>query len=103
MSLFPILMVVWKFGDASASPPTLSPAIGNATNSTDTGLTSVGKGVDWVRKGVSWIVAVQNFEALRILLDCGYLYAGLLVMAGGIVRWLVRTLILGAAGLGEAG
>jgi len=57
--------------------------------------------VDWVRRGVSWAVAVQNLEALRILLGCGYLGAGGVVAAGAAVRWFVRTATLGVAGLGE--
>ncbi|KAL8907187.1 MAG: hypothetical protein Q9207_001553 [Kuettlingeria erythrocarpa] len=44
MKLFPILMVVWKYDDARGS----------------------------VGRGVEWAVAVQNLEALRILLECGY-------------------------------
>ena len=46
---------------------------------------------------------MQNLEALRILLGCGYLGAGGLVLAGGVVRWIVRATILGVVGLGEAG
>ena len=53
----------------------------------------------WVRSGVSWAVALQNLEALRILLGCGYLAAGGLVVVGGAVRFVVRTTIMGAVGL----
>lgn len=55
-----------------------------------------------MRRGVSWAVSVQNVEALRILLGCGYLTASGLVMAGTAVRWVVRSVILGSVGL-EAG
>ena len=56
----------------------------------------------WVRSGVSWAVAVQNLEALRILLGCGYLGAGGLVIAGGASKWIVRIATLGSVGLSEA-
>ena len=56
-----------------------------------------------MRRGVAWAVAVQNMEALRILLGCGYLTALGLVAAGGVVSWLVRSVILGAVGLGAEG
>ncbi|KAL9019701.1 MAG: hypothetical protein Q9185_003039 [Variospora sp. 1 TL-2023] len=72
MNLFPILMVVWKYDDAGGS---------------------VGRGVDWA-------VAVQNLEALRILLECGYLGAAGLVGAGWMARWAVARLTLGSVGLG---
>ena len=58
-----------------------------------------GGGADWVRRGVAWAVAVQNMEALRILLGCGYLTALGLVAAGGVVRWVVRSVILGTVRL----
>ena len=56
-----------------------------------------------MRTGVSAIVAVQNWEALRILLRCGYLSAAGLVVAGVVMRWAVRAVILAGVGLGEAG
>lgn len=59
--------------------------------------------MDWVRRGVSWAVAVQNLEALRILLGCGYLGAGGLVAAGGLARWVVSTVILRGVGLEDGG
>ena len=54
-----------------------------------------------MRSGVTWAVALQNLEALRILLGCGYVVAAGLVLAGGAAKWVVRTLILGAVGLNE--
>ena len=73
MKLFPILMVVWKYDDVGGS----------------------------VGRGVEWAVAVQNLEALRILLECGYVGAAGLVGAGWMARWTVARLILGFVGLGE--
>ena len=67
-------MVVWKYDDAGGS----------------------------VGRGVEWAVAIQNLEALRILLGCGYIGAGGLAGAGWLLRWLVGRLILNFVGLGEA-
>ena len=52
---------------------------------------------------MSWAVAVQNLEALRILLGCGYLGPGGLVAVGGAVRWVVSTAILEAVRLQDRG
>lgn len=73
MKLFPILMVVWIYDDAGGS----------------------------VGRGVEWAVTVQNLEALRILLECGYVGAAGLVGAGWVVRWAVARSVLGFVGLGE--
>ena len=81
MKLFPILMVVWRYDGAE-----------NEGEGWDVGK-SVGRGVEWA-------VAVQNLEALRILLGCGYLSAAGLVAAGAAARWVVAAVILGAVGLG---
>ena len=54
-----------------------------------------------VGRGVQWAVALQNLEALRILLGCSYIRAGVLVGAGALARWFVQRLMLGAFGLGE--
>ena len=67
-------MVVWKYDDANNSV------------------------VAW---GVEWAVAIQNIEAVRILLGCRWVSAGVLVGAGAGVRWVVRGAILGAVGLGS--
>ena len=75
MKLFPILMVVWKYDDSGGS----------------------------VKKGVEWAVGMQNVEALRILLGCGYIGAAVLVGAGALARLLVGWLVLGAVGLGGVG
>ncbi|KAL8855953.1 MAG: hypothetical protein Q9178_007403 [Gyalolechia marmorata] len=73
MKLFPILMVVWRYDDVGGS----------------------------VGRGVEWAVGVQNVEALRILLECGYLGAASVVGAGWMARWAVGRLTLGFVGLGE--
>lgn len=105
MSLFPILMVVWKYDDASDTSGTTSQSpLNSSTVALTSGLLSSQRGgVDWVRRGVSWAVAVQNLEALRILLGCKYLSAAGLVAAGGIVRWVVKSAILGVVGLEDGG
>ncbi len=73
MKLFPILMVVWKYDDAGGN----------------------------VGRGVEWAVAVQNLEALRILLGCGYMGAAGLVAVGWVGRWVVARVVLGIVGLGK--
>lgn len=82
MKLFPILMVVWKYDDAD----------------NDSEGWNVGRSVG---KGVEWAVAVQNLEAVRILLGSGYLSAAGLVAAGAVARWVVRVVVLGVVGLGS--
>ena len=75
MKLFPILMVVWKYDDTNLN----------------------------VKTGVEWAVAIQNIEAVRILLGCGYVYAAILVGVGALARWVVGRVVLGAVGLGDVG
>ena len=100
-------MVVWKYGDTSEaanSTLTTEPALSRSRLTSAFGFLSLeGGGVDWVRQGVAWAVAFQNLEALRILLGCGYLTALGLVAAGGVMRWMVRKVILGAVGIGAEG
>ena len=44
---------------------------------------------------------MQNLEALRVLLPgCGYLRAGVLVLAGAVVEGWVEKGVLGMVGLG---
>jgi hypothetical protein len=45
------------------------------------------------------LVLLNNIEALYILLDCGYLRAVALAVAGQLARWLVEKLILGLFGI----
>ncbi len=52
-------------------------------------------------KMVGWAVLLNNIEALKILLDCGYLWAAGLAGAGAVVRLLVGWVILRAVGLEE--
>ena len=66
-------MVVWKYDDADGN----------------------------VGRGVEWAVAVQNLEALRILLGCGYMGAAGLVAAGWVVTWVVTRVMLGVVGFEE--
>ncbi|MCJ1295371.1 sterol homeostasis protein [Xylographa carneopallida] len=75
MKLFPILIVVWRYDDVGGQ----------------------------VGYGVQWAVALQNLEALRILLGCSYWGAGVLVGAGALARWAVGRVVLGAFGLGDVG
>ena len=73
MKLFPILMVVWRYDDVEGQ----------------------------VGRGVEWAVAVQNLEALSILLECSYVIAGLLVGGGWMAKIAVGRLLLGIVGLGR--
>ncbi|KAF2656895.1 Arv1-like protein [Lophiostoma macrostomum CBS 122681] len=68
--LFPILLIIWDY-DLRAS----------AT-------------------AVSWAVIVNNVAALEILMDCGYVQAGLLVAVGAACRAAVGQVVLRAVGLG---
>ncbi|KAI9693036.1 MAG: sterol homeostasis protein [Bathelium mastoideum] len=48
---------------------------------------------------VSWAVIINNVAALEILLDCGYLRAGLLLVIGAAARGVVGWAMLRAVGL----
>lgn len=67
--LFPILMVIWAYDLPSSA------------------------------SAVSWAVIVNNIAALEILLDCGYLNAGLLAGVGAICRAGMGWAILWIVGL----
>ncbi|KAF5681912.1 ARV1-like protein [Fusarium denticulatum] len=69
--LFPILMVIWDY-DVPASA-----------------------------RSLGWAVVANNVEALRILLDCNYVTACLLAIAGAASRWVVGRAVLLAAGLAD--
>ncbi|PCG94706.1 Arv1 protein [Penicillium occitanis (nom. inval.)] len=45
------------------------------------------------------LVLLNNIEALYILLDCGYLRAVALAVAGQLARWVVEKLVLGVFGI----
>ncbi|KAF2623716.1 Arv1-like protein, partial [Macroventuria anomochaeta] len=57
--LFPILLIIWDYDLPSSAT------------------------------AVSWAVIVNNVAALEILMDCGYLRAGMLVGVGAGARWVV--------------
>ncbi len=67
--LFPILLIVWEYDLPSSAT------------------------------AVSWAVIVNNVAALEILMDCGYVRAGVLVGVGAAVRAAVGWAVLGAVGL----
>ncbi|OJD29572.1 arv1-like protein [Diplodia corticola] len=67
--LFPLLLIIWDYDLPSSA------------------------------SAVSWAVIVNNVAALEILMDCGYLRAGLLVGIGAAVRAVVGELVLASVGL----
>ncbi|CAK7232009.1 hypothetical protein SBRCBS47491_008122 [Sporothrix bragantina] len=69
--LFPILMVIWDYDVPAAA------------------------------RSLGWAVVVNNIEALKILLDCGYGTAAFLAMAGALSRWAIGRLVLWVVGLGD--
>lgn len=69
--LFPILMVIWDYDVPAAA------------------------------RSLGWAVVVNNIEALKILLDCGYGTAAFLAMAGALSRWATGRLVLWVVGLGD--
>jgi lipid intermediate transporter len=86
--LFPILLVIW---------PTESSEDGAVTS-------SVPSFASRARSYIGWAVLLNNIEALLILLDCGYVVATSLALAGYAARWLVEGIILGTVGLdGDGG
>ena len=98
--LFPILLVIWDPSD----PPSPSPESAGPTTSAAAAATSTSSFSLRARSYVGWAVLVNNVEALLILLDCGYVWAITLALAGMASRWAVEGLILGMVGLdGEAG
>ncbi|CAK7240982.1 MAG: hypothetical protein STHCBS139747_002439 [Sporothrix thermara] len=69
--LFPILMVIWDYDVPAAA------------------------------RSLGWAVVLNNIEALKILLDCGYGTAAFLAMAGALSRWAIGRLVLWVVGLGD--
>ncbi|KAK8028813.1 Arv1-like family-domain-containing protein [Apiospora marii] len=67
--LFPILMVIWDYDVPAAA------------------------------RSLGWAVVLNNVEALKILLDCGYPVALVLAAAGAVARWIVGRAILWVVGL----
>jgi lipid intermediate transporter len=86
--LFPLLLVIWP---ESTSGET---RLGGLTPSF----------ASRARRYVGWAVLLNNVEALLILLDCGYVTAAGLALAGLTARWVVEGAVLSIAGLeGENG
>ena len=86
--LFPILLVIWPTEslEAGASPASAQSFASRA------------------RSYIGWAVLLNNIEALLILLDCGYIAATGLALAGHAARWIVEGVILGTVGLdGDGG
>ncbi|CRK33429.1 hypothetical protein BN1708_001107 [Verticillium longisporum] len=67
--LFPILMVIWRYDVPAAA------------------------------RSLGWAVVANNIEALRILLDCGYIVAAVLAAVGAVARWAVGRAVLWIGGL----
>ncbi|KAK8223679.1 Arv1-like family-domain-containing protein [Phyllosticta capitalensis] len=70
--LFPLLLIIWDYDLPSSA------------------------------SAVSWAVIVNNIAALEILMDCGYLRAGLLVGVAAAVRAVVGSAVLGSVGFAGA-
>jgi hypothetical protein len=68
--LFPILLIIWDYDLPSSAT------------------------------AVSWAVIVNNVAALEILMDCGYVRAGVLVGIGAGLRTVVAGSVIRSAGLG---
>lgn len=81
--LFPILLVIWPESTSGESD--------------DFGLTQ--SFASRARSYVGWAVLLNNIEALLILLDCGYVTAAALALAGTTARWAVEGVVLAIAGL----
>lgn len=90
--LFPILLVIWPTtttttttgsgsSEEASEPSALAPFAYRATSY------------------IGWVVLLNNIEALLILLDCGYVIATTLAVAGVLCRWIVEGWILSAVGL----
>jgi hypothetical protein len=50
---------------------------------------------------VSWAVIVNNIAAIEILMDCGFIRAGILVLIGAACRATVGWMVLSIVGLQE--
>lgn len=88
--LFPILLVIW---------PTDIKGTENNLASAERPNTSKPTFSSRARSYVGWAVLVNNIEALLILLDCGYVAATGLALAGAFARWFVEATILGMVGM----
>lgn len=84
--LFPILLVIWPTDATDAED-------GGRPTTTKTSFSSR------ARSYVGWAVLLNNIEALLILLDCGYVAATGLALAGAIARWVIEATMLGLVGM----
>ena len=50
-------------------------------------------------RSLGWAVVLNNVEALKILLDCGYPVALLLAAVGAVARWITGRAVLWLVGL----
>jgi lipid intermediate transporter len=86
--LFPLLLVIWP----ESTPSEMRHVWGTPSFASR------------ARRYVGWAVLLNNVEALLILLDCGYITAAALALAGMTARWVVEGAVLSVAGLkGESG
>lgn len=81
--LFPILLVIWPESSLD--------------DSKYAGLTQ--SFANRARSYVGWAVLLNNVEALLILLDCGYIWAAVLALAGTSARWALEGAVLATVGL----
>ena len=86
--LFPILLVIWP----------------SANSEDENGRDPLGGGlgrafVSNAAQYVGWVVLLNNIEALLILLDCGYVIATSLAIAGLVCRWTLEGWLLALVGL----
>lgn len=86
--LFPILLVIWP----------------EPTSDEANDIRLIQSFASRARSYVGWAVLLNNIEALLILLDCGYIKATGLALAGLSARWAVEGVVLATGGLeGEGG
>ena len=79
--LFPILLVIWP------------------TASENDGSGSIGPFASRAASYIGWVVLVNNIEALLILLECGYIIATGLALAGIISRYIIESWMFALVGL----
>jgi hypothetical protein len=84
--LFPILLVIW---------PTSTQSEDGAEQEVNSNATFASRASSYI----GWAVLINNIEALLILLNCGYIFATGLAVAGAVARIAVERLILGMVGL----
>lgn len=90
--LFPILLVIWPTANTDSESEQGS-AVGGFSRAFASNASSY----------VGWVVLLNNIEALLILLDCGYILATSLALAGLVCRWSVEAWALSLVGLKNSG